>query len=112
MADYSFDRVARTASSESYVIEVADEMVGRVDLHFTTGPTYGTLCVGEDATDDDIQELISTIDEQLVMSADPYREDFVVQVWAGRAGGTYSDLDDDDEDDEEDEDENGNGRHP
>ncbi|MDZ7728833.1 MAG: hypothetical protein U5Q44_11905 [Dehalococcoidia bacterium] len=34
------------------------------------------------------------------MTADPYREDFVVSVWKGSPGGTYSDTDLEDEDDE------------
>jgi hypothetical protein len=57
-------------------------------------------------TEDDIQDLIAQIDERVVMTADPYREDFVVTVWAGRESGVYSDEEDedDDEDDEDDED--------
>jgi hypothetical protein len=117
VADFHFERVTRTPYSESYTIEGDEGTVGRIDLHFTNGPAYGTLCVGENFTEDEIQELVGAIDEKLVMTADQYREDFVVNVWAGRAGGTYSDLEEDEEDeDEEDldeeEEESGNGRLP
>ena len=99
---YHFEREARTPYSEIFVIEnEGGEDVGRVDLHFTPSVTYATLCLGDGMGEDDIQELISQIDERLVMTTDPYREDFVVTVWAGRETGVYSDEDLDEEDDEE-----------
>ena len=38
-----------------------------------------------------IRELIDAADEQLIMNASPFREDFVVTVWKGVPGGVYSD---------------------
>ena len=35
------------------------------------------------------------------MTADPYREDFIVTVWKGSPAGVYSDSESDDDDDEE-----------
>jgi hypothetical protein len=112
MAEYNFERESRTPYSESFVIEADGDDVGRVDLHFTPSITYGTLCIPESYSEDDIQELISEIDERLVMSNDPYREDFVVTVWAGRQGGVYSeeDLEEEEEEEDEEEMEGGNGR--
>jgi hypothetical protein len=112
MADYNFERESRTPYSESFVIEADGDDVGRVDLHYTPSITYGTLCIPETFTEDDIQELISEIDERVVMSNDPYREDFVVTVWAGRQTGVYSEEDmEEEEEEEEDEEEmeGGNG---
>ena len=61
-------------------------------------------------SEDDIQELISEIDERLVMSNDPYREDFVVTVWAGTETGVYSEEEIEEEEEEEEEEEaEGNG---
>lgn len=104
---YRFEREARTPYSEVYVIEDDDgDNVGRVDLHFTPSVTYATLCVPEGTDEDAIQEYISQIDERLVMTTDPYREDLVVTVWTGRESGIYSDEDAEDEDEgDEDEDE-------
>ncbi len=112
MAEYNFERESRTPYSESFVIEADGDDMGRVDLHFTPSITYGTLCIPESYSEDDIQELISEIDERLVMSNDPYREDFVVTVWAGRQGGVYSeeDLEEEEEEEDEEEMEGGNGR--
>ena len=111
MSDYTFERESRTPYSESYSVEESGEPVARVDLHFTpSSMVHATLCVPEDFDDDDIQDLIGDIDERLVLSTDPYRDDFVVTVWRGVAAGVYSEETDDDE--EEEDAANGNGAHP
>lgn len=110
MADYRFERESRTPYSESYTILDADETVGRIDLHFTTASVYGSLVVTEDVDTEDIQELIAAIDEDLVMSADPYRTNFVVHVYQGREIGVFSDVDGEDDDEEEEEESPWNGR--
>jgi len=111
MSGYQFERECRTTQSESYIVELDDEEVGRVDIHYTPSVSYATLCVAESLTDEDVRELISEIDERLVLTTDPFREDFVVTVWAGRESAVYSDEDFEGEDDEEDDDEEteGNG---
>ena len=107
MSGYQFDRECRTPHSESYIIELDDDEIGRIDLHFTSSVAYGTLCVPESLTDEDTRGLISEIDERLVLTTDPFREDFVITVWSGREAAVYSDEDfegeEDDEGDEEDE---------
>jgi hypothetical protein len=105
MAEYNFERESRTPYSESFVIEADDDDVGRIDLHYTPSITYGTLCIPDSLSEDEIQELISEIDERLVMSNDPYREDFVVTVWVGRQAGVYSEEDLEEEEEEEGEEE-------
>jgi hypothetical protein len=105
MAEYNFERESRTAYSESFVIETDGDDMGRVDLHYTPSVTYGTLCIPDSLTEDEIQGLISEIDERLVMSNDPYREDFVVTVWVGRQSGVYSEEELEEEEEEEDEEE-------
>lgn len=109
MPGFSFDRESRTPSSEAYIIEMGDEEIGRVDLHYTSSVTYGTLAVVESLTEEEIRSLISEIDERLVLTNDPFREDFMVTVWTGREYANYSDEDFEDELD--DEDEEGNGFH-
>ncbi|HEY8837063.1 MAG TPA: hypothetical protein VIO16_05150 [Dehalococcoidia bacterium] len=103
MSEYSFEREARTPYSEVFTIESDDGTdVGRVDLHYTPSITYATLCISEGLTEEDVQDLIGQIDERLVMTSDPYREDFIVTVWTGRETGVYSDEgDDEDEGNEE-----------
>jgi hypothetical protein len=107
MADYVFERECRTPHSECYIIASGEEDVGRVDIHFTPSMAYATLCLGENLTDDEIRELVEEIDERMVMTTDPFREDFVVTVWAGREAAVFSD--EELEGDEEEEEMEGNG---
>src|SRR5687768_5387368 len=111
MATYNFEREIRTAQSEAFIIESNGEEIGRVDLHYAGSTAYATLCVPTEFDDDAIEELIGEIDERLVMSWEPLRDDFIVTVWAGREVGVFSesgDDDDDEEDDDELEESNGN----
>ena len=114
MPSYNFEREVRTPQSESFVIEASGDEIGRVDLHYSGSTAYATLNVPAEMDDETIEELIGEIDERLVMSWEPLRDDFIVTVWAGREVGVFSesgDTDDDDEDDEDDEDfENGDRR--
>ena len=75
-------------------------IVGRIDIHFQGANVYGTLCTTADASEERIQALIDETDERLVMTADPYREDFIVTVWRGSPAGVYSDQDSDEDDDD------------
>ncbi len=91
--DYRFERECRTPYSEAYTISGDDETVGRVDLHFTATAVYATLCVGEALAQEDIRELIDIVDQELVLSADVMRPDFVVTVYQGREVGIFTDQD-------------------
>ncbi len=102
MPDYRFERECRTPYSEAYVIALEDDLVGRIDLHFTSSIVNATLCVGESMTAEEIRELIDIVDEELVLPSDVSRDDFLVTVYQGREAGIFSDEDiDDDEDIEE-----------
>ena len=102
MAEYLFERESRTPFSEAYTIDADGDEIGRVDIHLTaTGTVYATLCVAQDFDDDDIEDLIGAVDERLVLTADGYRDDFIVTVWRGAKAGVYSEDDDFDEEDED-----------
>jgi hypothetical protein len=100
MADYRFERECRTPFSEAYLINANEEQVGRVDIHYTPSIVYATLCVGDKMSPDDIQDLIDVIDEELIMSADVARDDFIVTVYQGREVGVFSDEDFEEEEEE------------
>ena len=107
MPRYTFEREARTPYSESILILDEGREMARADIHFGMELATATLCVPEGFSEDDIQELIGELDDRLIMSTMPFREDFVVSVWLGRLAGVYSeDMEDDDEEDVE-----GNGHH-
>jgi hypothetical protein len=90
MPRYDFDRETRTAHSESYIVRADDAEFGRVDIHYGPDLATATLCVPDTISEDDMQELIGEIDDRLVMSAHPFRDDFIVTVWLGRQAGVYS----------------------
>ena len=98
MTGYYFLRECRTSYSEAYSIsDEEDRPVGRVDLHFTPGAVYATLCVNEDVGEEGVKEVIEAVDDELVMSADVLRADFVVTVYRGREVGVFSDQDTEEE---------------
>jgi hypothetical protein len=104
MEPVTFERQFRTPSSEGYYVTQGDERIGRVDLHFASDVVYATLVVEVDVDEDDVQDLIEQVDEELVLSADVPREDFLVTVYRGKDLGFYSDDffgEDEDEEDEE-----------
>ena len=90
MASYHFERESRTPSSEAFTIRDDDTEIGRVDVHYGEDMAHATLCVPEDFSEEQLQELIAEVDERLVMTARPFREDFVVTVWLGRPAGVFS----------------------
>ena len=90
MSDYYFERECRTPYSEAYNILEAEAPVGRLDLHFTSSIVHATLCVVESLTRESIEELVQTIDEELLDVAGLSREEFVVHVHQGRDMGVYS----------------------
>ena len=95
MPNFQFERQARTPYSEAFIIRSGEDDAGRVDIHYGSEVVTATLCLAENATEDDIQELMGEIDERLVMTAEPFRDDFVVTVWLGREAGVYSEDTDD-----------------
>ena len=105
MARFQFERESRTAYSESYTILSEENEIGRVDIHLGDDIANATLCVPEDFSESDVQELIGAVDERLVLTAQPFREDFVCTVWLGRHAGVYSEELEDEPDDDVD----GNG---
>lgn len=88
---FSYERESRTPSSETYLIENEQGQGARADLHYTPAVVYATVCVPSAWSEDDIQDVIADLDDRIVRSADPFREDFVVTVWSGTEAGVYSD---------------------
>lgn len=96
-----FERESRTPYSEAYTILEDGGIIGRIDIHYQGANVHATLCTTADADEERIQQLIDAADERLVMTADPYREDFIVSVWRGSPAGVYSDSDTDEDDDDD-----------
>ncbi|HET8568315.1 MAG TPA: hypothetical protein VFM93_04945 [Candidatus Limnocylindria bacterium] len=96
-----FERAVRTESSEVFVVYGGARRIGRIDVHYARFEAHGTLLLEVDLTDDELQQLIDQLDEELVQTHDPEREDFLVTVFKAEELGFYSDeYESDDEDDE------------
>src|SRR6266705_3022054 len=96
MEDIRFERHFRTPYSESYYIMQGTSMqsnnrLGTVDIHFTSTAVHGTLILERELEETELTKLIEQIDEDLVLSADMPRDDFLVSVYVGRDVGFYSD---------------------
>ncbi|MBM4421296.1 MAG: hypothetical protein FJ034_06915 [Chloroflexi bacterium] len=99
-----FERSVRTETSEVFAIFGGARRLGRVDLHYGRFEVNGTLLLEVDLTDDEVQQLIDQLDEELVQTHDPEREDFLVTVFKAEELGFYSDefeSDDESADEEE-----------
>ncbi len=105
MNNVRFERQYRTPHSEGYLMFEGGERLGRLDLHFTPSVVYGTMVVERELTEEDILDLIEQADDELVMTADVPRDDFIVAVYQGRDIGTYSDDYFEEEEEEEGEEE-------
>ncbi len=65
--------------------------LGTVDIHFTTTTVHGTLVLERELDESEVLKLIEQIDEDLVLSADMPRDDFLVSVYIGKDVGFYND---------------------
>ncbi len=91
-----FERVCRTANSEAYLIVEGEEVVGRIDLHFTTSVVYGVLIAERQLSLEEVAELRTEIDDELVQTADLARDDFLLAVYQGAPVRQEPFSDDDD----------------
>ena len=98
MPEFRFAREARTPYSESYTVDDGQHALARVDVHFTGSATYATLVVHQSTDEEMLHELLEALDDQIVTTADPYREDLVVTVWRGEEVGVFADDSGADED--------------
>lgn len=69
----------------------SNSRLGTIDIHFTTTAVHGTLILERELEEADLSKLIEQIDEDLVLSADMPRDDFLVSVYIGKDVGFYSD---------------------
>ncbi len=90
MADFYFERECRTASSECHTILQDENAIGRVDVHFANPDIHATLNVAESLTNDDIQDLIDTVDEEILDSVGIVRGEVIVHVHQGQDLGVFS----------------------
>lgn len=91
MADLRFEREVRTPYSEAYLVMEQERQVGRVDIHFTPEMVHVAVSVDESLTQETVQQIIDTVDEDLVDAVGINRGNFVVHIFQGRETGVLSD---------------------
>lgn len=92
MEDLRFDRQFRTPYSEGYHMMTGDSRLGSLDLHFTATTVHCTLMLERQLDQEALAKLIEQIDEDLVLSADVPRDDFLVSVYIGTEAGFFNDT--------------------
>ncbi len=90
MAKFQFERECRTPHSECYTVLQEDTPVGRVDIHFADPVVHATLSIAESLTSDETQDLVDTVDEELIDSVGITRQEVIVHVHQGRDLGVFS----------------------
>jgi hypothetical protein len=90
MSRFDFERECRTPQSECYTVLEDDNAVGRVDIHFTDSVIHASLYIAESLTTDAIQDLIDTMDQELMDSVGIARQEVIVHVHQGRDLGVFS----------------------
>ena len=90
MADYHFEREARTPYSESYTIDDGTNSLGRLDVHFTSSVTHATLNVHRTLSDDAILELVEEIDAQVAQLREDKRNTLAAMRLAPLEGPGWS----------------------
>lgn len=86
-----YHRQSRTSSSEQYQLMDGEERLGHLDLHFGATEVFGTLVLDRELSEEDTTQLIEQIDEDLVLSSEVARQDFLIRVYVGQEVGLYSD---------------------
>ncbi|MCL4508006.1 MAG: hypothetical protein M1296_00610 [Chloroflexi bacterium] len=91
MTGITYQRQFRTALSEAYIIVRDGKPFGRLDLHFGGTEVCGTLILLEEPREQELLQLISQLDDDLILSADTPREDLQLTVFQGRELLFYTD---------------------
>ena len=91
MTNLRFEREVRTPYSEAYLVMEQERQVGRVDIHFTPEMVHVAVSVDESLTQETVQQIIDTVDEDLVDAVGINRGNFVVHIFQGRETGVLSD---------------------
>lgn len=87
----TYHRQSRTLTSEQYQLLDGDQRLAHLDLHYGQSEVFGTLVLDRELDETALTALIEQIDEDLVLSGEVAREDFLIRVYLGREIGFYSD---------------------
>ena len=90
---YDYEREVRTANSEAYLILDGDAPVGRIDTHFVPGIAHIAIAVDQALTPEQIEEILSDIDADMLNTVGSERDVHMYHVFQGTEIRVFSDTD-------------------
>ena len=89
---FRLSRLVRTVSSEIFVVWQEETRVGQLHLHYAHDTIHAALLLEMDLTVPEEEDLLETIDEDVVSSYLPSfeREDFLVTVFRAEEISSFS----------------------
>ena len=89
---FDYEREVRTANSEAYLILEGENAVGRIDTHFLPGIAHVAIAVDQRLTADQIEEIISDIDADMLNTVGTERDSHMYHVFQGAEIRVFSDT--------------------
>ena len=89
---YDYEREIRTAQSEAYLILDGDNPVGRIDTHFLPGVAHVSVAVDQSLTSEQIEEILSDIDADMLNTVGTERDLHMYHVFQGTEIRVFSDT--------------------
>ena len=89
---FDYEREVRTANSEAYLILDGDESVGRIDTHFMPGIAHVAIAVEQRVTHEQIEEIISDIDADMLNTVGSEHDSHMYHVFQGTEIRVFSDT--------------------
>ena len=90
---FDYEREVRTPNSEAYLILDGDTTVGRIDTHFMPGIAHVAIAVEQRVTPEQIEEIISDIDADMLNTVGTERDSHMYHVFQGTEIRVFSDTD-------------------
>lgn len=90
---FDYEREVRTPHSEAYLILDEDTPVGRIDTHFLPGIAHIAIAVEQRVTPEQIEEIISDIDADMLNTVGTERDAHMYHVFQGTEIRVFSDTD-------------------
>lgn len=89
MNRFYFERECRTPYSECYMVLREESAIGRIDIHFADVMVHSTLNISTELSSDDIQDIIDTVDGELIGAVGPAQQEVIIHVHQGRDLGVF-----------------------
>ena len=89
---FDYEREVRTANSEAYLILEGDNTVGRIDTHFVPGIAHVAIAVDQRLTTEQIEEIITDIDADMLNTVGTERDAHMYHVFQGTEIRVFSDT--------------------